>query len=133
MSTSSDQHDARVSAFADLVSLERLAIWDGVSGRVVGGERAALVIVELEPGSVVPEHSHDNEQIGVCASGTLTFRVGDESRELGPGDTWSIPSGVLHEVRTGPDGAVVIEAFVPARAEWSALERLEPGALRWPA
>jgi quercetin dioxygenase-like cupin family protein len=122
-----------VGPFADLTSLERLAIWDGVSGRVVPGERAALVIVELEPGSVIPEHSHDNEQIGVCARGSLTFRIGDETRERGPGDTWSIPSGVPHEVETGPDGAIVIEAFVPERAEWSALERLDPGSPRWPA
>jgi len=122
-----------MSPFSDLTSLERLAIWDGVSGRVVYGERAALVIVELERGSVIPEHSHDNEQIGVCAAGSLTFRIGDESREIGPGDTWSIPSGVPHEVRTGPDGAIVVEAFVPARADWSALERLDPAAPRWPA
>ena len=122
-----------MSVFADLSSLEPLVIWDGVSGRVVSGERAALVVVELDAGSVVPEHSHDNEQIGVCAKGSLTFRVGDEARELGAGDTWSIPSGVPHEVRTGPDGAIVIEAFVPERAEWSALERREPGSPRWPA
>ena len=122
-----------MSAFADLTSLAPLAIWDGVSGRVVAGERAALVIVELDPGSLVPEHSHDNEQIGVCATGSLTFRIGDESRELGPGDTWSIPSGAPHEVRAGPEGAVVIEAFVPARADWSRLERLEPAEPRWPA
>ena len=121
-----------MSAFADLASLARLAIWDGVSARVVPGERAALVIVELDPGSVVPEHSHDNEQIGVCATGSLTFRIGDESRELGPGDTWSIASGVPHEVQTGPEGAVVIEAFIPARSEWSELERLDPAEPRWP-
>jgi quercetin dioxygenase-like cupin family protein len=121
-----------MSTFADLTSLERLAIWDGVSARLVAGERAALAIVELDPGSVVPEHSHDNEQIGVCAAGSLTFRIGDESREVAPGDTWSIPSGVPHEVRTGPDGAIVVEAFVPARSDWSGLERLEPAEPRWP-
>jgi quercetin dioxygenase-like cupin family protein len=122
-----------VSAFSDLPSLERLAIWNGVSGRVVYGERAALVVVELEPGSVIPEHSHDNEQIGVCADGSLSFRIGGETREVRAGDTWSIPSGVPHEVETGPDGAIVIEAFVPARADWSELERLGRTEPRWPA
>jgi quercetin dioxygenase-like cupin family protein len=121
-----------VSAFSDMRRLERLAIWDGVTGRVVQGERGTLVIVELEPGSVVPEHRHDNEQLGVCAAGSLTFRIGDESRELGPGDTWLIPSDVPHEVRVGPEGAVVIETFVPARADWAALERLEATPPRWP-
>ena len=114
-------------------SLERLAIWDGVTGRAVQGERATLVVVELAPGSVVPEHSHDNEQLGVCASGALTFRIGDEERDLGPGHTWCIPSEVPHEVHVGPDGAVVIETFVPARSDWAQLERLDPASPRWPS
>jgi quercetin dioxygenase-like cupin family protein len=114
-------------------SLDRLAIWDGVTGRVVQGERATLVVVELEAGSVVPEHTHDNEQLGVCAAGSLTFRIGEETRKLGPGDTWIIPSEVAHEVHVGPEGAVVIETFVPARSDWEQLERLEPASPRWPA
>lgn len=113
-------------------SLDRLAIWDGVTGRVVQGERGTLVVVELEPGSVVPEHSHDNEQLGVCAAGSLTFRIGEESRELGPGDTWLIQSNAPHEVHVGPEGAVLIETFVPARADWAELESLEPASPRWP-
>ena len=121
-----------MSAFSDMRSLERLAIWDGVTGRVVHGERGTLVVVELEPGSVVPEHTHDNEQLGVCAAGSLTFRIGDEARDLGPGDTWLIPSNAPHEVNVGPDGAVLIETFVPARADWAELERLEPASPRWP-
>jgi quercetin dioxygenase-like cupin family protein len=122
-----------LSAFSDMSSLERLAIWDGVTGRVVQGERGTLVVVELEPGSVVPEHTHDNEQLGVCAAGSLTFRIGDETRELGPGDTWLIPSKASHEVRVGPNGAVVIETFVPARTDWAELERLDPASPRWPS
>jgi len=121
-----------MSAFGDLASSERLAIWDGVTGRAVQGARASFVVVELEPGAVVPEHAHDNEQLGVCAAGSLTFRIGSETRELGPGDTWRIDGEVPHEVRTGPDGAVVIEMFAPARADWDGLERLERATPRWP-
>jgi quercetin dioxygenase-like cupin family protein len=122
-----------LSPFDDLGSSERLAIWDGVTARVVAGERSSFVVVELEPGAFVPEHSHDNEQLGICASGSATFRVGEETRELGPGDTWSIPSNVAHEVRVGPDGAVMIETFTPARSDWSELERLAPASPLWPA
>jgi quercetin dioxygenase-like cupin family protein len=121
-----------VSAFSEMRSLDRLAIWDGVTGRVVQGERGTLVVVELDPDSFVPEHRHDNEQLGVCAAGSLTFQIGAESRELRPGDTWLIPSGVPHQVHVGSEGAVVIETFVPARSDWAALERLEPASPRWP-
>ncbi len=107
-------------------------IWNGVSVRAVQGERLTLGVVELEPNAVVPEHSHENEQLGLVLSGSLTFRVGDESRDLGPGGTWCIPANTPHEVTTGPNGAVVIDVFAPARADWSAFEPQAPRAPRWP-
>ena len=122
-----------MSAFADLPEIAPHAIWDGLTGRVVEGERVTFAVIELEPDCVVPEHSHENEQLGVLVRGSVTFRIGDEVRELGPGATWRIPGGVPHDVQTGPDGAIVIEAFAPARADWAGLERLEPSAPLWPA
>lgn len=122
-----------MSAFADLAGLSPLRIWDGVVGRVVEGRRATLCVLELDPDSVVPEHSHDNEQIGVLLAGSVTFRIGDETRQLVPGGTWSIPASVPHAVETGPDGAVVAELFAPPRADWADLEALEPSPPRWPS
>jgi quercetin dioxygenase-like cupin family protein len=121
-----------VSAFAELAALSPLRIWNGVVGRVVEGERVTLCVVELDPSCAVPEHSHDNEQVGVLLSGSLTFRIGDETRQLAPGGTWSIPANTPHSVETGPDGAVVAEVFAPPRADWANLEALEPTAPRWP-
>ena len=121
-----------VSAFAGLSSLDLQRIWDGVHGRVVHGERITLGVIELDPESVVPEHRHENEQLGICLGGSLVFRVGEESRELGPGETWSIPANVPHEVHVGPDGAVVIDVFVPPRNDWREAPVVEPRDLRWP-
>ena len=57
-------------------------------------------------------------------TGSVSFRVADEQRELGPGATWNIPADVPHEVRAGPEGAVVIDVFSPTRQEdWRGLER----------
>jgi unsaturated pyranuronate lyase len=120
-----------VSAFADLTEIAPHQIWEGVVGRVVEGDRVTFAVIELEPNTVVPEHSHENEQLGVLAEGSLGFRIGDEERKLGPGGTWRIPGGVPHEVRTGPDGAIVIEVFAPSRAGWHSLERREPSAPLW--
>jgi quercetin dioxygenase-like cupin family protein len=122
---------ACISAFANLSSLDLQKIWDGVNARVIHGERITLGVVELDAGSHVPEHRHEHEQLGICLRGSLEFRVADETLQLGPGDTWTIPSNVPHEVRVGPDGAVVIDVFNPPRNDWrgpSADER----ALRWP-
>jgi len=59
--------------------------------------------------------------------GSMTFRIGEETRELRPGSTWVIPGDVPHEVSAGPEGAFAIELFAPPRADWAGLERLEPG------
>lgn len=121
-----------MSAFADLSSLDLQRIWDGVHARVVHGEQITLGVIELDPDSVVPEHRHENEQLGICLSGSLVFRVGDESRELVAGETWSIPGNVPHEVRVGPEGAVVVDVFVPPREDWRDAERVDGRTPRWP-
>jgi quercetin dioxygenase-like cupin family protein len=121
-----------MNAFGDLSSLDLQRIWDGVHGRIVHGERITLSVIELDPGSIVPEHSHDNEQLGICLTGSLVFRVGDESRELGAGETWCIPGGVPHEVRVGPAGAVVVDVFTPPRDDWREADRVPERPPRWP-
>jgi unsaturated pyranuronate lyase len=119
-------------SFGDVSSLDLQRIWDGVHGRVIHGDRLTLSVIELDPDSVVPEHSHDHEQLGMCLSGSLRFRVGDETRDLGAGETWCIPSNVPHEVRVGADGAVVIDVFAPTRDDWRAAERVDQRRPRWP-
>jgi quercetin dioxygenase-like cupin family protein len=118
--------------FEDLRELPLRRIWDGINVRLVNGERLSLGVVELDPGAVVQEHSHEHEQLGMVIHGTMTFRIGDETQELGPGETWTIPSNVPHEATAGPEGAVVIDVFAPVREDWVALEPAEPGHPRWP-
>jgi quercetin dioxygenase-like cupin family protein len=110
-----------MSAFDDLANKTALRIWDGVHGRVVGGERTTLVLVELDPGAAVPTHSHPNEQLGIMVEGSAEFTVGDERRAVGPGGSWRILGGVPHEVLAGPEGAVLIESFSPIRDDWADL------------
>jgi quercetin dioxygenase-like cupin family protein len=121
-----------VSAFDELAGLRPLRIWEGIHARIVEGERAAIAFVELDPGSVVAEHSHENEQLGFVIRGSLAFRIGSETRDVGPGDTWSIPANTPHEVTAGPEGAVVVDVFSPPRDDWHDLEREGPREPRWP-
>jgi quercetin dioxygenase-like cupin family protein len=121
-----------VRALGDLGDVPLRRIWDGVAARSVDGERLTLAVVELDPGSVVPEHAHEHEQLGLLLRGQMTFRVGDETRALEPGATWRIPSNVPHEVTVGPEGAVVVDVFAPVRGDWTALETEAGRSLRWP-
>ena len=112
-----------MSAFVDLGSLAQLRVWDGVHGRTIEGEQLTFALVELEPHALVPAHSHPNEQVGVLLRGQMDWTIGGEHRLLEkPGEGWRILGGVEHEVRAGPEGAVVIEAFAPPRHDWAGLE-----------
>ena len=121
-----------MGTFDELASIRPQALFDGVLARAVHGERLTLAVVELDPGAAVPEHSHANEQLGLVLRGSMTLRVGDEKRPLGPGDTYRIGSGEPHEAHAGPDGAEVIDVFSPPREDWASAEQPAPRSPRWP-
>jgi quercetin dioxygenase-like cupin family protein len=122
------------SHLLDITDIPSLDVWgDTVQARVLVGEQASLALVELGPGALVPGHQHVHEQLGLCLTGSITFTIGDETRELGPGGTWRIPSDTPHRAVAGPYGAVVVDIFSPVRADWAALPRSAPRRDRWPA
>lgn len=121
-----------MSRLVQLAAIPPLAMRSGaVIARRIEGERITMAVFELQPGAVVPEHEHPVEQMGLCIRGELTFTVGDETRTLGPGGTWNIPSSVPHRAEAGPQGAVAVEVFSPIRNDWD-MAVLEPRAPLWP-
>ena len=67
-------------AFNELSELVAQRIWERIAARSLHGERITLSVVELDPGAVVAEHQHENEQLGIVLRGLMSFRVGDERR-----------------------------------------------------
>ena len=62
----------------------------------------------------------------------MTFTIGGEVGKVVPGSSWRILANVPHSVVSGPEGAVLIEVFAPARNDWGAIPFGEPGPGRWP-
>lgn len=124
--------ETSVGYLEQLEDLSPLPIWDGVVARAVTGEAVSLAVVELEPGAVVPEHHHPNEQLGLVLAGTLNWRVGEETRALGPGGTWRLPRDLPHEAWAGDEGAIVVDVFAPVRGDWGELEPEPARPPRWP-
>ena len=120
----------------DLADMTPIQVWEGVVARRVQGEKLTLAVVELAADSVVPEHRHPSEQCGLVIEGEVRFRIDGEERVLGPGGTWRILRDVPHEVHTGPEGAVVIDVFAPARDDWDDRPTVgtpdQPAELVWP-
>ena len=121
-----------MSAFGRIAELAPQRIAEGIAGRVVHGAGLTLGVVELDPDAILPEHHHDNEQLGMVVRGRIEMTIGGETRTLGPGETWTIPPGVPHGGRAGPEGAVAVDVFSPAREDWRALDELPARAPAWP-
>jgi quercetin dioxygenase-like cupin family protein len=121
-----------VGPFSEVDTATRQRIWDGIHARSVHGEHMTLGVVELDPGAVAPEHSHPHEQFGLILEGSAVFRIGDETKELGPGSFYVIPGDTPHMAEAGPDGTVLIDVFSPVREEWREAEAAEPEVPRWP-
>ena len=121
-----------MSVLRELGSIVPTQIWTDIVARIVEGDRITMAVVELPPNGRVPEHQHENEQIGMCLAGSVTFRIGDEKREMNAGGTWKILGNVPHEATAGPHGAVVVEVFSPIRSDWKELPSAPDADLRWP-
>jgi quercetin dioxygenase-like cupin family protein len=118
--------------FRPLAALRPYQLREGVFARAIKGERMSLAVVDLEPGSTVPEHSHENEQLGFILQGSMTFTIGGDKSELSAGDTYVIPSNVSHDAVAGPDGCTAVDVFAPLRADWEKLPRPDPSPPHWP-
>lgn len=91
---------------------------DGVAGRPLFGERGMLNLIEFEPGAVVPLHSHPQEQLGLVLRGMQALMVAGVAHEMGPMEGYVLPGGVEHSAYCGPDGALVLDVFSPARDDY---------------
>lgn len=88
--------------------------------RLITGDRMMISHVYLKKGSVVPRHSHENEQITYILEGGLRFWIGpDESQVIDvlAGEVLHIPSMVQHKAEALED-TLDVDVFSPPREDW---------------
>ncbi len=81
------------------------------------GEKSMMVEFFLHRDCSLPRHSHPHEQTGYLVSGRLRFYIGDNVYDAQPGDSWSIPGGVVHWTDILED-SIVVEVFSPVREDY---------------
>jgi quercetin dioxygenase-like cupin family protein len=93
-------------------------IFPGVHIRTTACEKLMISHVDLEPHSVVAEHSHPHEQVGMVLKGRLVFTIGGEEKTLGPGEMYRIPGNVKHRVVALDEPSQAVDIFYPVREEY---------------
>jgi quercetin dioxygenase-like cupin family protein len=83
----------------------------------VVGQEIMLARVLLKKGSIVPEHSHHNEQLTYILEGALKFWIDGREIIVNAGEVLLIPSHMPHKAEALVD-TVDLDVFTPPRADW---------------
>ena len=92
---------------------------DDKSSRQVLSDSPELMVVAFEfaQGGEGALHSHPHVQSTYVESGRFRFTVAGDTREVGPGDSFVIPSGAVHGCICLEAGRL-IDCFTPRRDDF---------------
>jgi quercetin dioxygenase-like cupin family protein len=93
---------------------------EGLTRKLVTGERMMIAHVHLNKGVHVPRHWHENEQLTYILEGALQFWFGaNDEQELlvRAGDVIVIPSNLPHRALALED-TLDVDVFSPPRQDW---------------
>ena len=71
---------------------------EGIRGWLSQAEDHQVVFFDIEPIGEIPPQHH-GAQWGIVVEGEMELTIGDDTRKYGPGDSYSIPAGVVHSAR----------------------------------
>jgi len=92
----------------------------GLGRRIVTGERVMIAHVYLKKDSVVPWHSHHNEQLTYVLKGSMKFNLGPHSEQeiiVHEGEVLVIPPDLPHQAIALED-TLDVDIFCPPRQDW---------------
>ncbi len=102
----------------------------GVSAKFICGEKMMFSIVTIEPGAIVPLHSHPHEQCGTVLEGDMMFFLGsmENGQLMKAGDFYIATGGTPHSATTaGNERVVALDIFSPPREDYLELFRQQHG------
>jgi len=101
---------------------KKFSVAAGITNRIlITGERMMFLHIEMEPGSVVPLHSHPHEQMGICLKGRVEFQTEDKPVVVEQNMTYVFRGNEKHGAKPlDKEGATLLEAFSPPREDYLA-------------
>ena len=103
-----------------IVDIQPISILDGFEAQFIHTENLTISYVNVKAGSVLPEHSHYNEQISEIIYGEFELTIGGKTNRYKSGMVAIIPSNVVHSGRAITD-CKITDVFSPAREDYKAL------------
>ena len=108
--------------FFNIKSLEKgihRKLSDGIDAHIFPAEQSMASVVVIAPNAVGKIHCHPQEQWSVLIQGAGTRIQNGEHIPLKEGDFWVAPGDCEHGIVGGPEGAVIVDIFAPARPEYT--------------
>jgi quercetin dioxygenase-like cupin family protein len=85
--------------------------------QMLHGSSITVAKLRTKKGSLVPTHSHINEQITTVEKGAMLFVTPTEQITVRAGESLVIPPNVPHSVESLED-TVAVDIFSPVREDW---------------
>jgi quercetin dioxygenase-like cupin family protein len=98
-------------------NISQRELFPGCRAKLVHTQNMTISQVNLDAGAVVPEHSHDHEQVSNVVEGKFEFTIDGVSHILGPGDVAVIPSKAPH-VGKALTNCFILDVFYPVREDY---------------
>lgn len=77
------------------------------------GHHIVTVIAEIGPSQLAGRHTHPGVDTGYVLEGAATLLVkGKPDQELKAGDSYAVPAGVPHDIKTGDKGLKIMAVYV---------------------
>src|SRR5512136_1556633 len=99
----------------DEIALEKVT--EMISRKVISGDRATMTQVYFKRGALVPQHSHEAEQLTYVLQGLLRYLVGSDEVVVREGEVLHVPAGIVHQAEALED-TFVLGVFSPPRHGW---------------
>ncbi|MFN8007146.1 MAG: cupin domain-containing protein [Terriglobia bacterium] len=87
------------------------------SRKYVNGEKIMIAQLFLKKGCIVPDHSHESEQLSMVVTGKVVFMMEGEEQLLHSNQLVLIPSNKVHSVVALED-SLIYDLFSPIRHDW---------------
>lgn len=106
------------TVFFENDKMEWEVVDDKIQRQIVGfDDKIMMVNVHFDKDGIGVMHNHSHTQVTYIAEGKFEVTIGDETKIIKKGDSFFVPSNVMHGVVCVEEG-MLIDVFSPMREDF---------------